>query len=155
MITFLHIQTWIGLSPEACHYNGKLEARSNPSVELKRILSESDATKLNKIRRRQYPGEKLFAHFRAGIEYDGFDSRDDLIKLALKTYKAHFPDSNILILGRASVCDPQLILDHPDQALMVSANKLYEKFESYEDYSFKENWPIVEPIAAEWERLLK
>lgn len=156
-ITFLKIRSWIGLSPEAVHYQGELQRFSNcgDKVEFKRILSTSDAKKLNAIRKRQYPGDPHAAFFRAGMEYDGFDTRDELIKLALETYKTHYPESCILILGSASTGDPQLILDAPNQELITEANKIYEEFESFEGYQFRRNEQRAIELNDKWDALLE
>lgn len=153
-LVFLYIQSWIGLSPEACHYQGELQGDKH-TIQLKRILSKSTAAKLNAIRRRQYPGAPEYAIFRAGMEYNGFDSRDELISLALKSYKTHFPDATILILGRNSIGDPQFILDHPDKRIMEKANRIYEEFESFEGYQFRRNWGRADKLQTEWNDLLK
>ena len=108
-IVYLDITSWAGLSLGAIHYYGTLWGHKNgdmEKVELTRFLSARAAAKLTKLHGTDWV-------YRAGRPYHGFDTRDEIIELAKRTYRDHFPAANILILGKIVVADPQPVLDGP------------------------------------------
>lgn len=154
-VTYLEITSWIGMSPEAVHYYGSLK-NDDERVDLTRTLTRRDVSELRKTIRRQYPG--AFELYASGIEvgskYTGFDTHAELIDLAKSTYRNHFPDSSILLVGRSSVCDPQKMVDGPAD-LMTAANKIYEEFESFEGYQYRRNYLRAKALNDRWDELFK
>lgn len=150
---YLEISSWQDISMGAQHYYGELigyNGDERKEVKLTRILTPRQAAKANR-----YRSSDSFLNVRAGDESDGFDEKDEIIKLALKVWLTHFPDAQLLIQGRISVAEPQEILACPAYPEIIeSANKLYEEFEAIEGYHYKRNWKQAEEIDDKWTNLI-
>src|SRR5512136_161848 len=98
-IVYLEIDSWIGTSIGATHFYGELKSNGK-HIELKRCLTLHQARELQK---KDWPVE-------AGDLFHGFDTKDEIISLAITTYKEHFPEADILIQGRSACAEPQMVL---------------------------------------------
>jgi hypothetical protein len=115
-IVYLEISSFIGRSFGAIHYYGCLSGHcpEYKKVRLERKLSAREAAELNKVHD--------WRLYREGYLYEGFDTKDEIMHLALSDYKKHFPDADILIMGSSAIADPQPVLDGPpDFKDMVNA----------------------------------
>ena len=121
-VVYLHIASWVGIGIGASHSYGELVFHGK-SVRLTRKLTAKQAKEINDNDSFDFPT------CRAGQEYSGFDSEEELIKLAVSTYKLHFPEATVLIHGSSSCADPQEILDGPEY-FKNAINKLYNRAES-------------------------
>lgn len=134
-VVYLEISSYIGLSPGASHFYGRLtRGGGDDHIDLVYSLSEKQATEINKTYRRLYPGDDLLL-VRPGQKYSGFFSKEAIIKQAKKEWKKHYPDGELLILGRSSVADPQHVLEGPTE-IKDKINAWYSRCEELEwDYS--------------------
>lgn len=107
---YIEITSFIGVSIGAKHYYGHLIGYKDgeyTSIELYNCLSAREARKLNR--------DSWFdAAFREGDMYAGFDTKDDIINLALVKWKHYFPDASILVLGDIAYGKPQEVLVGPE-----------------------------------------
>ena len=152
-IIFLEITSWLGLSLGAQHYYGELVTRRSiwkqPRIKLTHILTPRQAAKLN---RDLAPGGYSFW---AGEESEGFDSEEEIRELALKTWRTYFPQGEMLIEGKASIGDPQRILDWPASPLaMEEANKVFADFDELRGYEFNSKRSEAERLNKMWDSLL-
>ncbi len=111
---WLEISSYIGVSYGARHYYGELRY-GDERVQLKYRMSAADATRLNKAH-----GWK---GYRAGGLSEHFDSKEQVIALAVETYKTHFPDAILLVQGNKAYAEPQPCLAG-EPALMEKINEL-------------------------------
>ncbi len=95
---WLEITSYIGVSYGARHYYGELRY-GDERVQLKHRMSAADAARLNKAH-----GWK---GYRAGGLSEHFDSKDQVIALAVETYKTHFPGAILLVQGNKAYAEPQ------------------------------------------------
>src|SRR3990167_6329937 len=142
---YLKITSWAGISIGAIHYYGELKAR-NPyrAIELNRTLTAASARRLTKQHGKDF-------QYRAGYETIGFETEQEIIDLAIKTYKTHFPEATVLILGDPVYAEPQKIIDGPKSAIK-KADKLRAK---YEECGEERNWRMSDSICDEWDKLLE
>ena len=145
---YLKITSWAGISIGAIHFCGELKAR-NPyrCIELSNTLTITSAKRLNKHRRDDFRGEDW--NYRAGMKVNGFDTEQEIIDLAIKTYKTHFPEATILILGDPVYAEPQEIIDGK-KSVIVKANKLRDKYKEYE-----KDYRMAKSICNEWDKLIE
>jgi len=145
---YLKITSFRGLSLGAVHYYGELRAR-NPyrCVELSNTLTVASAKRLNKQRRDEFRGEDW--NYRVGMKVNGFDTQQEIIDLAIKTYKTHFQDATILIRGDPVYAEPQEIIDGK-RSVIVKANKLCNKYKEYE-----KDYRMADSICDEWDKLIE
>lgn len=118
-VIYLHIRSYQGVSYGAEHYYGKLRGsnRDEEDMEIRRIMSKRVAQKLSK--------KDDWKH-EAGDETYRFDSEQAIIKIALATYKEHFPHAKLLILGYCYYAEPQLILACENQEDKEILDHLYK-----------------------------
>ena len=147
-IVYLEITSWYGISIGAEHYYGKLSG-SDTVVELERTLTSRQAKELNK--------KDSMKYLKEGSKTGRFDTKEEIIEVALFEYKKHFPDAKILILGRSSLAEPQKILDAPKQ-IRDKGNLLFaetEKIEWIEKYGFyyrtKEDEKKIDALSRKWD----
>jgi hypothetical protein len=98
---------------------GGIHAYGSLSFDGKRLYLHKKLTKESalKLCRKDFK-------YKAGMITERFESEDELINLAKKTYKKHFPKADILLLGSSAILDPQLCLDGPVK-LKKKINELY------------------------------
>ena len=161
-VAFLEITSFSGISTTSApiviavaaeHYYGKIIIpKPYEHVSLTRKLSKRQAIELNK--------KDGCTHYCEGRETERFDSKDEIIELAISSYKAIMPNAKALVLGRISVCDPKLVLDAP-KGIMERCNKIYlayKKIPWIEKYGFSylspENEARVEEMTRRWESVL-
>ena len=119
-IAFLEITSWQGVSIGAEHYYGKIITHNPYShVELKRKLTAKQAAKLSKKDKWDY---------RPGAETDRFDTKEQIIKIAVAQYKSIMPSARMLVLGSSSSVEPKQVLD-ANKSIMEKCNKIYAEFE--------------------------
>jgi len=120
----LEITSFEGISPGAKHYYGALhyhyvdvEGYSQyKKVELKKKLTKAEAIDLSTDDYR----------WKAGQYSQRFDDINKVRKLAIKTWKTHFPDADVLLEGYSATADPQECLDGPP-ILKKKINDYYKK----------------------------
>ena len=120
---YLDIQTWGGISIGAIHYYGSLKCdreQNYAKVELKHKLTQKEADALTTKDR-----VDSSCGYEKGYLSERFDTEKQIIRLALKTYKIHFPKANILIRGSATYAEPQPCLDGPKK-IKNRINQLYK-----------------------------
>ena len=142
---YLKITSWAGISIGAIHFYGELRAR-NPYrvIELKRTLTTASARRLTKQHGKDF-------QYRVGYQTIGFETEQEIIDLAIKTYKTHFPDATILIRGDPVYAEPQEIIDGK-KSVIVKANKLRDKYKEYEKaYRYR----MADFICNEWDKLIE
>ncbi len=111
-IVYLKISTWQGISLGATHYYGELVMSAGEDyrvIELKKSLTKRQAAKLNKAADMDWLYEP-------GDQYHGFDTKAEIIVLAVKTFRDHFPGADLLILGNPAYSEPMPILVGDSQA---------------------------------------
>lgn len=131
MIVTLEITCWKGMSIGATHYYGHLKGyigEEYKSVELEYKMTASQAAKLNK-KDEQLTRSSGGLYSRGSVS-TRFDTEEQIIKLALKVYKQHFPGADVLILGHSYIAEPQLILDGPEEVKKIINEivSVYDKF---------------------------
>ena len=155
-ICYLEITTWQGISLGAQHFYGELRTSDdyNDSAKLERKLTPRAAAAMNKSRRNMGLME---LHYRAGQMFNGFDTREEIIALAVKTYREHFSKTTILVLGDRAVAEPCPVLDGPD-GVKVTAQKLYDENEKIHAQSWwdkRKNRKRMDELCKEWDRLME
>jgi len=119
MIVYCEITTWIGTSVGwAEHWYANLvcdrgSVKSCERKELKQTLTESGAARMNRREGGNWEG---------GEETNKFFEEEDVRREAIMRYTLMFPGATILVDGRHGVCDPQPILDGPEE-IMATANR--------------------------------
>ncbi len=64
--------------------------------------------------------------YKADEESIHFSFEQQIINLALDTYKDIIPNADYLILGESSICDPQMIIDSKYEAIMGEGSAIDE-----------------------------
>lgn len=130
----------------ATHYYGRLVSDDGDldHVDLEFTLSASQAEKMT-------AGDEGYT-YREGDHSMRFESEDAVIALALATYKQHFPEADILVLGCHSTCEPRPILDGPSP-LKEQVTAMYEKCEKLGWWD-GENEAKCLRIDKEWQALM-
>ena len=64
---------------------------------------------------------------KVGDEFDGFWTEEGAKKKAIKYFKEHLSDYDVLICGRSSVCDPQECLFAYDEDIKKKLDDYYNK----------------------------
>lgn len=155
MKIYLEITSFYGTSLGATHYYGKLKDEDmRRSEEIVGVLTSVDAERLNK--------KDNVDTFEAGDAKWRFDTEEEIIDIALATYKQHFPEADTLILGRSVYRAPQKILDMPSQETMQRANAIFEAYEKipleykhgFYDYTLA-NRKKADALTVKWEKVLK
>jgi len=137
---YLEISFWEGYGGQ--HYYGSLKGYLNneyASIELSFILTKKQAQKL---------GVK---YYEKGDESTRFFSEQQLITYAIKTFKQHFPEAEVLILGRIISLEPQRILVGPVK-YKEKVNEFAEQCEALGWWDGK-NEKEVEIIWNKWKEL--
>jgi len=155
-ICYLEITTWQGVSIGAQHFYGELKTSDDykDSVSLERKLTPRSAAAMNKSRRRMGLME---LGYRAGQMFNGFDTREEIMTLSVKTHREHFPKTTILVLGDRAVAEPCPVLDGPDE-LKATAKKLYdenERLHTQGGWDKRENRKRMDELCKEWDRLME
>jgi hypothetical protein len=147
MIVYLEIRTWIGSSAlGAIHYYGELVGEDITFV-LRKTLSSREARELNKVAKATgFPIE-----YKAGDKYTGFLDKQEIVDLALETWKEQFLDGTILIKGDHAVAEPQEILVGPED-LKEAVNSLVEQAK---DLDWDSNRLQMTEICLQWDILMK
>ena len=111
---WLVISSWRGKSIGAIHYYGRLKLSTysieTQSIELRRILTSSEARDLTKLQN----DNSLFGlkfTWKKGDQTTSFDSEEDVKELAKSTYQKHFPKATRLVLGDPLYCKPERVLE--------------------------------------------
>jgi hypothetical protein len=114
MRIYLKIDSWIGYSPGAIHYYGRLRKEDGTGyVDLMHPMSEKSAKRANKQHRWSFPGDKNKNPNKPGQMTNGFDSMVELIDFAIAEYKNIFQGATELVRDTAYV-DDQEIYDSKD-----------------------------------------
>jgi hypothetical protein len=144
---FLHIIDW-SVSVGGNHYTGKLHGYLNnkyQSFEVKQILTQTDAAKLNKKYRSN--------SYQAGNKSGKFDTEEGLFREAIKQYKTFFPNARVLFKGDASLAQAQKVLDGPEP-FKTKTTEIWKKHEKL--YAKSDRWNDKhEKLFQEYQKLLK
>lgn len=124
-VVYLEISSWRGISIGASHWYGKLVCNGE-HIELRRKLSAKDAAEMN----RKWSSGNIF---RRGSMCKSFDSEQDIIKLAVTTFKKHFKGASVLVLGHSCTADPQKVLIGPRE-FKSKVNAWYRRTERIGGY---------------------
>lgn len=146
-VIFLKITSYIGISPGASHFYGELipQDRSD-SVNLRYVLSERRATRINRDIKHNSPGDYDLMKVYPGQFYGGFYSEEEIIRLAKREWRDRFPEAEMLVLGDRSSAEPQLVLEGPKKD-KETINRWFEKCE-YLNWDYDN--PLVEEITEDF-----
>lgn len=125
-VVFLETSRW----PCGQHYYANLvgyRGKEYYKVELVHTLTTRQARELNK-----QDGHSFF--WEKGMETRRFFYEEDAQKVAIETYKKHYPDAEVLVFGSSCRLEPQLILDGPVK-YKEAVNKLSEKADLMVDWT--------------------
>ncbi len=158
MIVALETPTWAGTSAiGASHYYGRLKWNDQTEctdgsnyhcVELEKVLTAAEARRLTKQDHR--PGDHNFV-WKAGMKTERFFNKEEVIALALATYKTHCPAATCLQLGGSGIYEPYPILDGPKE-FMDAVNVLAAEKEACGDWDT--NPEAMQRITEAWEALV-
>lgn len=112
MIIYCEISTYTETLSWAEHWYATLVHKLSNRIELKQTLTKSGADRMN----RREGGD-----WTAGEKTNKFFDEKRLKKTAILKYKLLFPAATILVDGRHAICDPQPILDGPEE-IKTTAN---------------------------------
>jgi len=146
---YLQITSWAGVSigaehsyGELCGYNGK----EDQTIELKKALTREDARLLNKK-------DSTYGRlWKEGELTKRFNTEEEIIKIAKKEWKKHFPQAKVLIEGRSGILEPQLIIVAPAD-YKRKCNILFQKVEANNGWEGDEK--VMQAIEDEWKELNK
>lgn len=148
-VVFLEIRTWTGICPGfAEHFYGAVAVDYKTRHELMHKLSSSEAQAMNRKER----GNGCSYRYRKGTESYSFWNEADIIEVAKKVYKKHFPDAEVLLKAPHSTCDPVPVLDGPPE-FMELGNAIVAKAEAI-DY-WENDATSMAVLANEWDALRK
>lgn len=123
---YLEVSSWVGTSAiGAQHYYGWLRS-GDQEEQVKRVLTEAEAARLNKAERRM--GRDEYAIWKPGDECPAFLDKEPLIAAAMASWKTLYPHADILVLGQRVVAEPQRILAGPKD-VMDRVNDWYDEME--------------------------
>jgi len=153
-IVWLKITSFVGISPGAVHIYGELFRDGNfDGVDLTRTLTVAAARKLNKWYRQQSGGAGSGFTYRAGGTTTGFENEEEVVALAITTYKDHLPGAEVLIKGHQAFADPQPVLDGPPD-VMELGNRLANEAEALDYWALRKNHGRMDQLCAEWDKLM-
>lgn len=152
-IVFLIVSSFVGMSPGAVHYYGRLEhLQDGEDFDVIHKLTQIEADRLNK---KWFSKDmSLFAGYQKGEDSSRFVSSEAVIVAAKEQFKIYFPKAAVLILGTATVCAPFEVLVGPKEfkEKMTKLAKRYDKLnwdrvadrEEIDEIldSWQELWPI-------------
>lgn len=119
---YLEIRSYIGVSFGAQHYYGEMRC-GHKRVDLKHRMSAAQAARLNKAH--DWKG------YKAGSLSEHFESKEQLIAVAVESYKEHFPEAILLVQGSPVYAEPQPCLAG-EPALMEKINRLAAELKAEE-----------------------
>jgi hypothetical protein len=143
-VVYLEITTFRGVSIGQ-HYYGRLtgQYRRSDDVSLRKVMTSREAKWLTRFDSHGYT-------YRKGDRTSRFDLVEDIRKLALKEYKEHFPNCEILIEGDHIVAQPQLVLWCIDPADMEQMNKIYQDGEDLCGWDWDKEDSTLRRLLKEW-----
>jgi hypothetical protein len=144
---FIEITSWQGISLGATHYYGKLKGYDDNNevlfIDIEKPLGEKEAKKLSK---------KDDFTYREGTLTARFDSKQEVIDIAIEKWKTYFPNAEFLIQGEWAIADPQNCLIAPN-GLKEKINKLY--LESEEIGGYEKSPKRMDEIFREYQNLIR
>jgi len=138
LICYLNITTWQGISIGAIHYYGSLNFRTK-KITLKRKVTKQDIE------------QKKERFLTIGDSTEGFNSEEDLISLAKKQWKKHFPEAKALVLGSPTHIEPHKMLIGPHKR---QCNFLYNQAKNLGFYDYEKNYDTVDKLSNQWYKLI-
>lgn len=148
-IVYLRIYSYRGLSIGASHYYAELKGYDGNDLivhNLEKTLTPHEAAKLN-------DGSEYGLLYKAGQKYNGFNSEEELIKLAMDCFKTTFPDARILIRGDGVYYEPQKVLWCERQEVIAEVDSMIAECEKLGWFD-NGNTKAVDKICDQWGRLL-
>ena len=145
-VVYLDLSTWIGLSPGAVHWYGRLKGYNGIKRHRVDLRYSLTITQAKKVSRRDYT-------YREGMMYSAFDDQEAAIAFAKSVWREHFPNAKALVVGSSSINQPCRIVvpeeyDAPSTALVEAFDALYG--DSYDPSSWEEYYRL----AGEYDALL-
>jgi hypothetical protein len=97
-VATLEIYNWIGMSLGAIHYYGNMSCGRKFINKIKHPISASQAITINK-HVREYYAQKYWDLYSVspGDTGDGFDTEEEVVEEAKKTWKDLFPEAEELV----------------------------------------------------------
>ena len=93
--------------------------------------------------------------YEAGDTSMRWESKDDLRKVAMETYKDHFPGAKVLIEGQRSCADPQRVLVGPSIGTIIELNGYFMDCEELDWWEGSdEEQAAVEDFCDLWQEVL-
>lgn len=145
MLIHLEVSSWVGQDPKAVHYYGTLKS-DDQSIELKRKVKKSDLKNLNNE-------SDIILTYRLGSLTNKFNTKEEVIKLAKKTYKEHFKEATVLCLGNDHHREPKKILDAA-KGIKGKANTLFRAAEKLGFYDNPKNDEVMDTLTHKWETVI-
>ena len=148
---YLTILTWTDslIVMMALHYYGRIRFGEKDSVDVEFILTKDDATKMNMDR-----DVYIYGRYKTGESSTAFTDEKKLIKEAIKLFKKDPHGYDVLLKGDHYICDPQKVICGPKD-IMLKANRLWNKFESYNGWGCKEeDESRVRVICDKWDDII-
>lgn len=150
-MVILEITSFIGTSPGAIHYYGKLiDEHNDKRADVAKELTTAEARHLNE-------GDFSKA-WKKGHLSERIETKDKVRTAAKMIWRKEFPDSKVLVEGSWTTNDPKIIIDTTFPAgtksfvLNALANAHYEYWyrldELREDY-----WKVLDNLHEAWEKL--
>lgn len=143
-VVYLRGTTWVG-SSVCCaeHWYGRFAWQKTRDVDVEHELTQEEADRLN-------VGDD-WATYKPGDMSTRFFSLESMIDAARATWKLHFPEAKLLILGDPGTHEPQQVIDGPSR-LMALITTLWQECEELGWWDGGHE-PECEVLYEEWKRI--
>lgn len=152
-LVFFQIQTWVGFGGR--HYYGNIDCikwhdpYETETTQVEKQLTASEARQRNKEQR-----DEIFKYtYKKGDLTGQFDTKAELRKAAIKTFKEKYSEGYILLEGSRGTLDPRTILAGPED-FMKRGNDIVAKCEAIGWWDGGKN-EEMENLSDDWKQLLK
>jgi hypothetical protein len=148
-IAHLNITSWVGISIGAVHVYGKLRYKDWDYIEIKRVLTQAEANKINK----KEDMINATYHYRKGDECGRFDTEKEIIDLTIKLLEKKYPQVDLLLSSDGASVSVNKAFWGKDKKLVNRINELYEEADKLDFYSGKDD-DRMEELDYEFEKLV-
>ena len=145
MLIHLKIESWVGTSAGAVHSYGELIG--SKTIVLKKKIKKNDLKNLNNRK------DDFLNCYRVGSLTKRFDTEEEIIKLAIETYKKHFKKATVLCLGDNCHHEPKKILDAA-KGIKGKANIIFRRAKRLGFYEHEKNDDIMDKLTTEWYKII-
>lgn len=132
-VAHLNISSWVGISIGASHCYGNLHYNGE-QIKINRILTQTNIDKLN-----GYDRNNVYGCYEVGDECGRFDTRQEIIDLAIKIIKKDYPQVDLLLARDGASVSVNEVYWGKDKKLIDRINELYEEADELEYYSGKDD----------------